>query len=408
MLPIALAAAALTSHAAAQPETAAEVDESRFLTNLTQLTFAEDFVKAGESYFSPDDELIVFQGVPVPPEGEEPSPHYDMYVGRYHDFEYRRSLIQAGSPIRFQFVRLNRPGSANTCGWFHPSASHDHATIIFGSTIEPPSEENVPGYQRATGRYSWAFPSEMEIVSQEIASARIMFLPGYEGTPMINSSQQTIFEKPGYTAECSYSPDGRHILYANVNEERSNELGRADADLWVFDTTTREHTLIVEAEGYDGGPFFSPDGTWICYRSDRRGDNLLQLFVAELEFDDTGAITGIKQEVQLTDNGHVNWAPFWHPSGELLVYASSEVSHRNYEVFAIAFNAADPKASTPIRITAADGFDGLPVFDSTGDRMMWTAQRGNDTQWGGRPSSQLWIADFDAEAVRAALAEANE
>lgn len=378
---------ALTAALAAQPAQPAETeapafDESRFLTNLTQLTFADDFVKAGESYFSPDDELIVFQGVPVPPEGQDPSPHYDMYVTQY-----------LGSKIEGS-TRINAPGSANTCGWFHPTENR----LLFGSTIVPPSEDNVPGYQRATGRYSWAFPSEMEIVE--------VGLPGSESTPATN--EHIVFEKPGYTAECSYSPDGRHVLYANVNEERSNTLGRADADLWIYDTETKQHTRIVEAEGYDGGPFFSPDGTWICYRSDRRGDNLLQLFVAELDFDDTGAITGIKREVQLTDNGHVNWAPFWHPSGEFLVYASSEVSHRNYEVFAIRFDKSDPKPSTPIRITAADGFDGLPVFNSTGDRMMWTAQRGDDTRWGGRPSSQLWIADFDTEAVVEALSKANE
>ena len=41
---------------------------------------------------------------------------------------------------------------------------------------------------------------------------------------------------------------------------------------------------IVQAKGYDGGPFFSPDGKRICYRSDRHGDNMLQIFVADLAF----------------------------------------------------------------------------------------------------------------------------
>ncbi len=376
-----LTAAALTLAAlTAQPDTG----ESRFLADSVQLTFAEDFVKAGESYFSHDGKLIVFQGVPVPADGEEPSPHYGMYVTSY-----------TGSSVGSTW--LISPGdSANTCGWFHP---HDSSRLLFGSTLVPPSEENVPGYQRSSGRYSWAFPSEMEVIEQAIPS-----LDGFETNDIAPS---IVFEKPGYTAECSYSPDGRHILYANVDETKSNELGRADADLWIYDTQTEQHTLIVEAEGYDGGPFFSPDGTWICYRSDRRGDNLLQLFVAELDFDESGAITGITREVQLTDNQHVNWAPFFHPSGDFLVYASSEVSHRNYEVFAIRFDENDPKPTTPVRVTYADGFDGLPVFNPDGTKMMWTAQRGDDTQWGGRASSQLWIADFDADAVRLALAEAN-
>lgn len=381
---------ALAALATAQPEAISnQAGEARFLTNPIQLTFADDFVKAGESYFSHDGDYIVFQGVPVPPDGEEPSPHYDMYLT-----DYTGSAITAS--------RLVSPGnSANTCGWFHP---HDSSRLIFGSTLVPPSADKVPGYQRGTGRYSWSFPTEMELVSADLVL-----------DPSVNEidralstlkSIRTVFKKPGYTAECSYSPDGRHILYAHVDEAKSNEQGRADADLWIYDTETKSHTLIVEADGYDGGPFFSPDGTWICYRSDRRGDNLLQLFVAELDFDDAGAITGIKREIQLTDNRHVNWAPFFHPSGDFLVYATSEVSHRNYEVFAITLGD-DPKPSTPVRLTFAEGFDGLPVFNPDGTRMMWTAQRGDDTRWGGRPSSQLWIADFNADAVTAALAEAN-
>ena len=150
---------------------------------------------------------------------------------------------------------------------------------------------------------------------------------------------------------------------------------------------------IVAADGYDGGPFFSPDGRWICYRSDREGNNLLQLFMSELKFDAGGAIVGVEREVQLTDNGHVNWAPFWHPSGAFQVYSTSEVSHRNYEVFAI-----DSTPDTPMgerknrRITYAEGFDGLPVFSDNGEWMMWTSQRGAVYPGEERPTSQVWVA----------------
>jgi Tol biopolymer transport system component len=384
MLIPALLAATIPATSLAQPE----AEEARFLTNPVQLTFADDFVKAGESYFSSDGRLIVFQGVPVPPEGEEPSPHYGMYVSGYEDG-------RLGAPLR-----VSAPDSANTCGWFHPESKLAYR-IVFGSTRRPPSEENQPGYQRGSGRYRWAFPSEMDIVETSVGT-----LLGDDPPQTLGEGTAAVFERPGYTAECSYSPDGRFILYAQVDESKSNVIGRPDADLWVFDSHTRTHTLLVEADGYDGGPFFSPDGTWICYRSDRRGDNLLQLFVAELAFNGHGAITGISREIQLTNNEHVNWAPFWHPSGDFLVYATSEVSHQNYEVFAIGFDAKQPeKRSTPVRITHAEGFDGLPAFNSDGTRMLWTAQRGADRGPDGRASSQLWIAEFDADAVREALAK---
>lgn len=362
--------------------------EGKFLGKIRQLTFAEDFAKAGESYFSPLTRAVVFQAVPKPSGNEEPSPHYSMYFAKFRQFE--GSLGPS--------MRISREGSANTCGWFKP----DSGEVIFGSTLIPPQEDNQPGYQRGSGRYRWSFPTEMEIVSVAISptpppeSEQGKTVNHFTvGEKWLHEDLGVVFEKPGYTAECSYSPDGRHILYAQVDEAKSNEIGRPDADLWVFDTETKEHVALVVAEGYDGGPFFSPDGKWICYRSDRKGDNLLQLFVAELAFGEAGRITGISREIQLTDNGHVNWAPFWHPSGEYLVYASSQVSHGNYEVFALRFDAAEPeKKREPVRITYAPGFDGLPVFSADGKWMMWTAQRGEDRGPDGKASSQLWVAEW--------------
>jgi len=63
-------------------------------------------------------------------------------------------------------------------------------------------------------------------------------------------------------------------------------------------------------KGYDGGPFFVPDGKRIVYRSDRKGNDLLQIFVADLKFDAKGDITGITNERQLTDDANVNWGPY--------------------------------------------------------------------------------------------------
>jgi hypothetical protein len=145
--------------------------------------------------------------------------------------------------------------------------------------------------------------------------------------------------------------------------------------------------------GYDGGPFFSQDGERLCYRSDRRGNDLLQIFVAELAFDRSGNILGVEREFQLTDNLHVNWAPFWHPSGKHLVYASSEIGHDNYEVFLIDANPGIDGGPTRYgtrrwRVTYAPKFDGLPVFNADGTKLMWTSQRSADG------SSQVWLADF--------------
>ncbi len=406
-----LAGSALAAQPASQPE---DIDwteaEASVLTGHLQLTSRDEFLKAGEAYFSADGAWIVFQAIPVPGAGETPSQHYSMYVARVE----REDGQIAGLG---EAVLISPEGSANSCGWFHPT---DPGLVLFGCTIIPPSEENVPGYQRGTGTYRWAFPTEMDMVTRRLwpegAEPRIHASNGELTTAPV----ETMFTKPGYDAEGSWSPDGRHVLYANVDMLKSAVLGRADADLWVYDTELDEHRVLIDAEGYDGGPFFGPatgpashEGKpgWITYRSDREGNNLLQLFITELDYgdpDDPAKITGIKREVQITDNGHVNWCPYWENDGRFLVYATSELGHWNYEIYAVGAVGSDgdpvvrqgDRANT-VRITHAEGFDGLPVFSPDGHYMMWTSQRGPMVEGESRPSSQLWIARVDRDRIAA-------
>ncbi len=374
--------------------------EAWCLAEHVQLTSADDFLKAGESYFSPDGRMVIFQGAPRPGPGENADQHYGMYVAPVIRDE-QGAIVGLG-----KHTLLSEPGSANTCGWFHPTdfVPGESYTVLFGTTTTPPDEEAASGYQRGTSRYTWQFPNEMEIVVKRI-SAAALWLGEADGSGRISrGTMQTVatplWTRDGYDAEASWSPDGRHIIYTRLLP------GSADGDLWIYDTATKTHTELVAEEGYDGGPFFSPDGRRICYRSDRRGDNLLQVFVADLAFDAEGRVTGIERETAITDNDHVNWAPFFTPDGSVLFYATSEVSHANYEVFATtATGDRAPDERPRVRITEARGFDGLPTFTPDGSWMMWTAQRGPTLGGEARPSSQLWAARIDLDAVRDRLAE---
>ncbi len=351
------------------PEIDWRAEEQGILANQVQLTFAEQFVKAGESYFSPDDSKVIFQAVEVPPDGQAPDPFYAMFVADVvRDANGRITALA-------NHKRLSPPGSANTCGWFHPT---DPNVVIFGSTIQPPVDQEPPGFVRDTQRYRWMFPPEMRIVRCRL----------YEADGTVDSLELILGDDQHYQAECSLSTDGRHLLY--------NSLESNEGDLFVHDLHTGETTCIVSAGGYDGGPFFAPDQGRICYRSDRRGDHYLQLFVADLAFNETGAIVGIEREYQLTDNSLVNWCPFWHPSGRFLVYATSEMGHHNYEIFVADADPGNLPGSTGTikygthrtRITHASRADVLPAFNSDGSVMIWTGQRSDDG------ASQLWAADF--------------
>lgn len=371
--------------------------EAPLLTEHVQLTSRERFVKAGEAYFdhaSPP-RWVIFQAVPAPESGKEPEPFYGMYVARLRYDAAGGGISGVDAP-----VRISPESSANTCGWFDPvRAEH----VIFASSLVRPSNQQRPGFQVGTRNYIWMFPSEMEVVSRTVPE---VFRSAHPGSPEPRWTgdaleAKPVFRRPNYDAECSFSKDGRLILYSHVRDEPTR--GRDDADIWVYNTQTGEERELVHGEGYDGGPFFSPDGKRICYRSDRAGDNLLQLFVADLEFDSRGMPTGVSREYQVTSNGHVNWAPYWHPSGKFLLYGTSEMGHANYEVFAVEapeVGEANGRELRHRRVTSASGADVLPVFSDDGRWMMWTGQRGPMVEGESKPSSQVWVARFNPLAAQ--------
>lgn len=343
--------------------------ERGILENHVQLTHESRFRKAGECYFSPDGKRIIFQAVEQTEDIRDEEPFYQMYVA---DLVFEGGRVTGIENV----LRLTPPGSSSTCGWFHPT---EPGVVVFGCTIVRPSDPSRVGYQRESKRYSWQFPKEMDIVRCDLATA--------DGTGA--NLERLIADPEAYLAECVISADGRYMVYC---QHRISE-GSSGGDLLIRDLATGRDLPAAATEGYDGGPFFSPDGKRLCYRSDRRGDDLLQVFVSELAFDHAGNLLGVEREFQITDNDHVNWAPYWHPSGRALVYATSEVGHDNYEVFWVDADPGTDGGPTKYgtrkrRITFAPKFDGLPVFNTDGSRMMWTSQRGADR------SSQVWIADF--------------
>lgn len=374
-------------------------DEAHLLANHVQITRREMFLKAGEAYFSPDSRWIIFQAIPAPRVGQEPSPFYSMYATELVR-DPAGHIVSTRPP-----VLLSEAGSANTCGFFHPQTwtTDLRYDVLFASTLSAPAQDQPSGFRVGERTYRWMFPEEMEIVKGTLASVRTRSVNVQTREVKVTRTWEPYeikpaFTHPRYDAECAYSPDGRYIVYARVRDaeagaDADKHPGKPEVDIWIFDVNRQKHHPIIVADGYDGGPFFSPDGKRLCYRSDRRGDDRLQLFVADLAFDADGA-PSLAAEHQLTDDSNVNWAPFWHPSGKYLVYASSALGHQNYEVFAIEVDTTRPPAELRSRrVTHAAGADVLPVFNREGNLVMWTAQRGIMAAGEDRPSSQVWIAE---------------
>lgn len=325
----------------AQPPAAGDwqQQEAACLSNIKQVT--HDFVRAGESYFSPDGKSIIFQA-----EEKGENPFYQMFVQDLATGRARRVSPGAGR---------------TTCGYFHPNGKK----ILFASAHTNPKwredaaaelakrEEEKRTRQRR--RYAWDFDPYMKI---------------YEAN-LDGSDLKLLTDAPGYNAEGAYSQDGKTLVFC------SNRDGHLE--LWVQNLETGSARKLTNAPGcYNGGPFLSPDGTRVVFRADREKKDELQLYIINL--DGTG-------ERKLTNIEGVAWAPYWHPDGKHIVYTSAvhkPGERPNYDLYLM--NVDTGKTT---RLTFAPGQDVLPVFSPDGKKLMWTSSRD-----GRMPGTQVFLADF--------------
>lgn len=317
--------------------------EAKHLANIRQVT--SGLPRAGEGYFSPDGKSIIYQAYPVG------YPFYQIYV----------QDLEGGTPRRIS------PGRGRTtCSYF----SVDGKSVIFASSHSDPelaiTEKKARDLAAQGGRrrYQWDFDPHMDIYSVNL-----------DGTGM-----KRLTDAPGYDAEGSYSSDGKQIVFTSSRD--------GDPDLYIMDADGTNIRQITNKDGYDGGPFFSPDNQWVIFRSDRQKEHMLQLFAVSVDG---------KTEVQLTDNlNQVNWCPYFHPSGDYLIWAGADYSQgprapqSKFQLFTLELKNENGKLSAGeiTQITHEPSQDVLPVFSPDGTKLMWTSTRSEDE------TSQLWIADW--------------
>ena len=358
---LALALLGFAGHAL-WPAPVAAQDAETLLSRVRRLTV--DGRRAGEGYWSPDGTRLVFQS-----ERDPANPFYQIYV------------LDLTSGVT---TRVSPGTGKTTCAFFRPGSDQ----ILFSSTHHDPASERLQREElefRASGqerRYAWDYDPEMDVYARD----------GVDG-PLAR-----LTDAHGYDAEASYSPDGQWIAFTSTRDayrEGLDEaaLGQRDVDpsyfgeIYIMRADGSDERRLTDVPGYDGGPFFSPDGSRIIWR----------------RFDEQGLIADIwtmnpdgSDQRQVTDFGATSWAPYYHPSGEYILFASNKLGFENFEVFMV--DAAGTRE--PVRVTYTDGFDGLPVPSPDGAQLAWTSSRGGGTE------GQIYLAAWDHAGARALLAEA--
>jgi Tol biopolymer transport system component len=346
----------------------APYQERDFLSRIRRLTV--EGKRAGEGYWSPDGKRLVFQS-----EREPGNPFYQIYT------------IDLGTGD----TRRISPGiGKTTCAFFRPAPGGlgDAVEIQFASTHADPKSRQYQDDElafRASGqerRYSWDYDPEMDI---------------YAFNELTGETKRLTTAR-GYDAEGGYSPDGQWLVFTSMRDAYNRPLSEAEkktleenpsyfADIYIMRADGSDQKRLTDVPGYDGGPFFTPDGSRIIWR----------------RFDEQGLIADVwtmkpdgSDQTQITDFGSMSWAPYMHPSGEYIIFASNKLGFENFEVFIV-----DPQGTKePVRVTYSEGFDGLPVPSPDGTTLAWTSSRS------GGAAGQLFLAQWNHEKALQAVRNA--
>ena len=253
-----------------------------------------------------------------------------------------------------------------TCSYFYPSGNE----ILYSSTHHhnaacPPNPDFSMGYV-------WPVYETYDVFASNLDGSGLRQLTTEEG----------------YDAEATFSPAGDRIVFTSARD--------GDLELYSMAPDGSDVIRLTDRPGYDGGAFYSPDGSKIIWRAHYPGEGpeledyrrLLSqglLRPGELEIYVMDA-DGSNQR-QLTQLGGANFAPYWHPSGEKIVFSSNhhDPDGRDFEIYMINLDG-----SGLTRITYSEGFDGFPVFSPDGQHLVFGSNRNN----GGTSDTNVFIGEW--------------
>ncbi|OIQ27233.1 MAG: hypothetical protein BM564_13145 [Bacteroidetes bacterium MedPE-SWsnd-G2] len=340
-----------------QKETTSETTESNSLIypeethfkSLRQVTFGGD---NAEAYWSFDDKQLVFQSN---------NKNWGVNCDQMFLMHVDDSFENTTPPM------LSTGLGRTTCAYFLPDNKH----IIYAST-HLGDKECPEDPLRKNGKYVWPIYDTYDI-----------FVADLEG----NIVNQLTHEK-GYDAEPTVSPKGDKIVFTSTRT--------GDLELYTMNIDGSDVKQITHELGYDGGAFFSPDGTKLIFRSSRPKteaeikaykDLLAQGLVQPTEMELYICNADGSDLKQLTNLGNANWSPFFHPSGEKILFSSNFEAERGFpfNLYMIDIDGKNLK-----RVTHGETFDAFPVFSNDGSKLIFSSNRNN----GGGRDTNLFIAEW--------------
>lgn len=318
--------------------------------NVRQLTFAAD---NAEAYFSFDNKKITFQS-----NNKSWTQGCDqIFTMPIKGFDTQKKMPKI----------ISTAEGRTTCPYYMPN----NKDILFASTHlgnkACPTEAS-----RSGGKYLWNIYDTYDI-----------FVSNSKGKII-----KRLTDTPGYDAEATVSPKGDMIVFTST---RSGDL-----ELWTMNIDGTNPKQVTFGLGYDGGAFFSPDGKKLVFRASRptsEGD--IKEYKELLE---SGLVAPTNMELytcnidgsdlkQITKLGKANWAPFFHPSGNKIIFSSNHASTRGFNFNLYMINSDGTSLE---KISYDKTFDAFPMFSFDGKKIIFSSNRNNK----GTRDTNLFIADW--------------
>lgn len=316
----------------------------KHLKNVRMLTVEGE---NAEAYFSFDEKKLSFQ-----------STH-----GRY-ECDQIFTMNLDGSDRKLVSTGKGR----TTCSYFFPGGQK----IIYAST-HAASPDCPPKADFSKG-YVWKVYNTFDLyVANADGSDPKPFLPA-----------------PGYDAEATISPKGDKIVFTSTRN--------GDLDIYTVNLDGTGLKQLTTELGYDGGPFFSWDGKKIVYRSyhpktpeatKRYKDLLAEELIEPSNFQIMVMDADGQNKRQVTHNEFANFAPFYHPDNQRIIFCSNIGStDRRRPDFNLWMIHEDGTGLE--QITFFIGFDGFPMFTHDGKKLVFASNRANRSP----RDTNIFIADW--------------
>jgi len=311
------------------------------LRNIRQLTFGG---QNAEAYFSRSGQQIILQR-------------------QVSDSACDQQFVMNADGTNLHRVSSGR--GRTTCGYFFDNDRRIfYATTEHGGAACPPR----PDYSRG---YVWA------LYDYDISVANA------DGT-----GTRRITDNPRYDAEGTLSPDGTTIVFTSLRD--------GDLDIYTMNVDGTNLKRLTRTLGYDGGPFFSPDGKQIVYRAwhpQTAADSteftslLAQNLVRPTRMEIWVMNADGSGQRQITNLGGANFAPYVHPDGRRILFASNYKNprSRNFDLYLINLDGTGLE-----QVTTNTDFDAFPMFSPDGRRLVWASNRNGKVQG----ETNIFIADW--------------